>query len=116
MLQRTQSLNGWWDYRVGEGKWSRRKVPYSDRPVGFAECKLNFNPDHALSEGERAFLRFDGITYRGTVTLNGQCLGVMGPYCEYRYEITELLQEKNELTVKIEDTPVIFGLAEGWEN
>ena len=116
MLQRTQSLNGWWDYRIGEGKWSRRQIPYSDRPVGFAVCKLNFAPDHAMEAGERAFLRFDGITYRGTVSFNGQTLGVMGPYSEYRYEITELLQENNELTVKIEDTPVTFGPAEGWEN
>ncbi|MBE6693150.1 MAG: hypothetical protein E7589_00080 [Ruminococcaceae bacterium] len=116
MKRNIQLLNGWWDYRIGDGEFTKKRVPYSDFATGFAECRLNF--DKAVStEGKRAFLVFDGITYAADVTFNGKALGTMLPYSEYRYEITDLIGERdNLLDVIVRDTEVVFGPAEGWEN
>ncbi len=109
----TQNLNGVWDYRIGDGAWGKKRVPYSDRPVGFAEVKRKFD----RMDGERAFLIFDGITYSADVTLNGQSLGSMLPYSRYEFEVTDILKDTdNELLVKVIDTTVTFGPSEGWEN
>lgn len=116
MKRNLQLLNGWWDYRIGDGEFFKKRVPYSDAPVGFAECRLSFDAEHQTHD-KRAFLVFDGITYSADVTFNGKCLGTMRPYCEYRYEITELIKENgNLLEVTVRDTDVVFGPAEGWEN
>lgn len=111
-----QSLNGWWDYRIGNGTFTRKKVPYSALPVGRSECVLKFDRAPA-AERKRAFLVFEGITYEATVTLNGVVLGTMLPYCEYRYEISNVLSAKdNILSVEIKDIEPVFGPSEGWEN
>ena len=116
MTRSTQYLNGWWDYRIADGRFIKKQIPYSDPPVGFAECRLNFDADKT-GFGKRAFLVFDGITYRAEVTLNGHKLGEMLPYCEYRYEVSDILYEKdNLLSVIIRDTEIVFGAGEGWEN
>lgn len=111
-MRTVQTLNGWWDYRIGDGVYVKKQVPYSDPPVGFAECRKQFE----RKEGQRAFLNFDGVTYSGDVTLNGVHLGVMQPYSHYVYEITDIIKDENDLSVIISDTQVVFGPAEGWEN
>ena len=114
-MRLTQSLNGWWDYRVGKGAFTRKKVPFSTLPVGYSECVLRFSPiEHA--DAPRAFLVFDGITYAAKVTLNGHCLGEMLAYSEYRYDVTDILAEENVLSVEISDIDPVFGPSEGWEN
>ncbi len=114
--RKTQLLNGLWDYRIGEGKFVKKQIPYSDPPVGFATCRLDFDA-LPIAKADRAFLVFDGITYEAEVTLNGHDLGKMLPYCEYRFEITDCLKEQsNRLEVLIRDTEVMFGAGEGWEN
>ena len=60
MKRQTQLLNGWWDYRIADGKYSKKYVPYSDLAVGISECKLNFNRENT-DKFKRAFLVFDGI-------------------------------------------------------
>ena len=117
MTQRIkQCLNGWWDYRIADGRFTKKQIPYSDPPVGFAECRLDFDADQTAF-GKRAFLVLEGITYSAEITLNGSFLGKMLPYCEYRYEITDLLKaENNRLSVIIRDTEIVFGAGEGWEN
>ena len=116
MKRIVQSLNGIWDYRIADGEFTKKTVPYSDLSVGFAECRRSFDaPD--MAEKKRAFLVFDGVTYGGEVVLNGKALGSMLPYCEYRYEVTQLLCEKdNCLSVTVKDLDEPFGPAEGWEN
>lgn len=114
IVRQKQSLNGWWDYRVGEGAWERKRVPFSARPVGVSTCARSFDRHSAAA---RAFLVFDGITYAATVTLNGVVLGEMLPYSEYRFEITDLLRETdNRLSVEIRDIDPVFGPSAGWEN
>ena len=111
-----QYLNGWWDYRIADGRFIKKQIPYSDPPVGFAECRLDFDADKNAA-GKRAFLVLEGITYSAEVTLNGKLLGTMLPYCEYRFEITDILKaESNRLSVIIRDTEIVFGAGEGWEN
>jgi len=111
-----QLLNGTWDYRIGNGAFIKKTVPYSDLPAGESECVLHFNADDKKSS-KRSFLIFDGITYSADVNLNGKYLGKMYPYSEYRFEISDILKEKdNKLSVKIYDCNVVFGPSEGWEN
>lgn len=108
------SLNGFWDYRIGEGPFSKNQVPFSKRCVGQSTCVLEFDR-HEITP--RAFLVFEGITYQADVTFNGSALGHMLPYCEYRFEITHLLKDKgNQLCVKLQDLGLPFGPSAGWEN
>lgn len=59
----------------------------------------------ALKPGQRATLEFDGISYRADVFLNGQqiaCKDQMeGPYRRFSYDVTNLLTQKNYLSVKL---------------
>jgi hypothetical protein len=82
--------------------------------VGRSTCVRHFDLPEAA---ERTFLKFDGITYYATVTLNGTGLGDMLPYSEYTFEVTHLVKERdNLLTVCLEDIDRAFGPSEGWEN
>lgn len=113
-MREIQSLNGWWDYRIGNGNWTKKQVPYSDLCVGKSECRLNFD---ALKQSARAFLVFEGITYLANVIFNGTEIATLDPYIEHRIEITDLIREKgNDLSVKITDMGLPFGPSAGWEN
>lgn len=108
------SLNGKWFYRIGNGEQSQITVPFSRLPVGRSECVRLFD----ISErSDRAFLKFDGITYYAKVFLNGTEIGEMLPYCEYEFEITDIAKPQgNELKVVLEDIDRAFGPSNGWEN
>ncbi len=109
-----QSLNGVWQYRIGEGRYTTIQVPYSTQPVGSSECVRAFDLEYTAP---KYFLRFKGITYFAKVVLNGVLLGEMLPYSEYVFDITKYAKEKdNELRVHIEDIAPAFGPSEGWEN
>ncbi len=113
-MRKKQLLNGWWDYRIGKGNFTKKLIPYSDLCVGLSECVLRFNAEQKES---RAFLVFEGITYNATVELNGIFLGELSPYIEHRIEITGILNDTdNCLSVKICDTGLPFGPSAGWEN
>ncbi len=113
-MRSKQLLNGLWEYRIGQGTWTPRQIPFSAFPVGESTCVRRF--DAAPYTG-RAFLVFDGITYAAQVMLNGTPLGRMLPYVEYRFEITGLLLETdNRLEVLLSDIAPAFGPSEGWEN
>jgi len=108
------SLNGQWQYRIGRGPFSPVTVPFSRLPVGHSECTRHFDLPHS---SERIFLKLDGITYYSKVSLNGSVLGEMLPYCEYEFDITDIVKAKdNELLVELEDIDRAFGPSEGWEN
>ena len=109
------SLNGIWQYRIGDGAFAPKKVPYSDPCVGLSECVLTFDRHES---SERAFLVFEGITYRAEVILNGQVVGAdLAPYIPHRLEITEQLQDhNNHLCVRIRDLDMPFGPSCGWQN
>ena len=109
-----QSLNGVWRYRIGDGEWGERGVPFSALAVGHSECERVFDLEHTAPRVE---LILEGITYEATVNLNGACLGKMLPYCEYTFDITDTVRQRgNVLHIDIEDTSPAFGPVAGWEN
>jgi len=109
-----QNLNGVWKYRIGKGKETEVQVPFSALPVGHSECFRYFDLD---CTSERVFLRMEGITYAAKVYVNDTLLGEMGPYSEYRFEITDIVKaEGNTLLVELEDISPEFGPVEGWGN
>lgn len=116
MNRKIRSLNGIWQRSVAGGAWETQKVPFCSIPVGFSVCKTTFSAQKPRKNA-KVFLVFDGITYGATVTLNGHTLGDMLAYCEYRFDVTDLVTEReNELCVTVRDLGVPFGPAEGWEN
>lgn len=115
-MRAIQSLNGIWNYRIGEGDYIKRAVPFSDIPVGKSECRLDFNLTET-ADNRRTFLVFEGITYSAKIYLNDTFLGEMYPYSEYRFEITDVVNKNgNTLVVELYDIGVVFGPSEGWEN
>ena len=58
-----------------------------------------------FKEGQHAELAFDGISYRADIWLNGTQIATsdehFGPFRQFTYDVTELLQEKNTLSVKV---------------
>ncbi len=109
-----QSLNGEWLYRIGGGEETVRKVPFSAIPVGKSFCTKKFDTEYT---SERIRLFFDGITYHAKVTLNGRVLGEMLPYCEYSFDVTDIIKSNgNKLAVELDDISPVFGPTEGWQN
>lgn len=112
---KTQNLNGKWQYRIGKGEKTDITVPFCKLAVGHSECFKKF--DLTEEKSSNVILKFDGITYYVKVYLNGTFLGEMGPYCEYSFDVTVFLKEKdNEITVELEDISPKFGPGDGWEN
>lgn len=108
------SLNGEWQYRIGKGEFTKIIVPFSRLAVGHFECLKNFDLPQKAS---KIFLKFYGITYSAEVYLNGELLGSMLPYCEYKYDVTEIVKQRNNtLLLSMEDTSPAFGPTAGWEN
>ena len=106
------SLNKDWSYSAC-GVSKTVDVPFSHLPVGRSVCQKRFSYN---GSAERVMLKFDGITYWARVTFNGNILGEMLPYCEYSFDLTELIEKDNLLTVELEDIDRAFGPTEGWEN
>ncbi len=113
-MKEKQCLNGLWDYRIGAGEFSPINVPFSRLPVGHSEVKRSFDLER---KSEKVFLIFDGITYAAKVILNGKTVGEMLPYSVYKFDVTELVRDKdNSLLVELEDIEPEFGPTLGWEN
>lgn len=113
-MRKIQTLNGVWQRKIGNGKPQECEVPFSSLCVGLSTLSRSFNKEYKC---DRAFLVFEGITYKARVTLNGKEIAVLGPYIPYRIEITDILKEKdNSLVVEISDIGLPFGSSAGWEN
>ena len=62
-------------------------------------------PAVRLPEGGRAVLQFDGVAMTAVVNLNGQKVAEhKGGYSTFRVDITDLLQDKNTLTVEVDNS------------
>ncbi len=58
------------------------------------------------AQGKRLFLVFKGVDWRAQVWLNGKYVGAHMTYCEpFRFDVTDVLQEKNTLAVRVIDGP-----------
>lgn len=63
-------------------------------------------PKPELAENELCWIQFDGVNSECEVTLNGVALCAHeGGYSTFRKEITPLLRDENELTVKVTNAP-----------
>lgn len=106
------SLNGEWEHRVDGKFYDTITVPSSRRPSGLYSMNRHFVLPR-LSPGHRVFVRFEGVTYWGQVSINGQTLGNMDPYVPHEFEFTKVAQEgKNEIDVSMADlVPLANGSA-----
>ncbi len=59
----------------------------------------------ALKKGQRAELNFEGLSYRADVWLNGELVvsaeDFYGPFRQFSFDVTDLLQKQNYLAVKV---------------
>lgn len=52
--------------------------------------------------GEKVYIEFLGANHMATVSFNGKCLGEhKGGFSTFRFDITELIQDKNTIEVKV---------------
>ncbi|MBQ0006391.1 MAG: hypothetical protein KBS57_03190 [Alistipes sp.] len=66
------------------------------------EYRTSFAKPAYKESGERVILNFDGISWKADVTLNGKEVGhIDGSFIRARFDITDYLQDKNELKVLI---------------
>ena len=62
-------------------------------------------PAIRLPEGGRAVLQFDGVAMKAVVNLNGQKVAEhKGGYSTFRVDITDVLQDTNNLTVEVDNS------------
>lgn len=100
------------------------KMPYSREPsvAGFEEIEVpahwqtqgydyqgivwyyhRFRFEMRLAPWEKALLHFAGVDYQCEVWLNGVYLGAHeGDFDPFRFEVSEILREENDLLVKVE--------------
>ena len=81
-------LNGDWERYIHGKLFDVISVPSSLRPSGTYRLQRTFLLPR-LSNGQRAFVHFDAITYYGKVFVNGHELGSMIPYLPHEFECTQ---------------------------
>jgi beta-galactosidase/beta-glucuronidase len=108
------SLNGDWELTATDGRVETVKVPYPPESVisgvGRSMGKrphLFYRRSFSLPAGfikDRLILHFVAIDQIATVTLNGRYIGEhIGGYGHFSYDVTDALQEENELCVEVVD-------------
>ncbi len=118
-------LNGEWERYINGKLYDVILVPSSLRPSGTYRLKRTFLLPR-LSNGQRAFARFEAITYYGKVFVNGHELGSMIPYLPHEFDCTQQAVEgRNTIEVEMADAhaepdgagsdAIRFGNCGGWE-
>lgn len=69
--------------------------------AGKVRCRRRFGLPRQIDPHERLWLTFDGLSDAGRVSLNGQFLGEHVGTTPFRFEVTGLLQARNELIVEV---------------
>ena len=119
------NLNGTWQRYVNGEYYESIEVPSSQHPFGYSQLKRTFLMPQ-LGSGERAILHFEAITYYGRAFINGNELGVLGPYTPFEFDATQHLRPgSNEVAVTICDLEpepggagkdeIELGINPGWE-
>ena len=94
-----------------DSKWETTLVPEwnyqttgSHRPVNVTVWyRKHFNAT-AVPEGKRVFLVFNGVDWKSDIWLNGKKLGTHeGYWTPFRFDVTDILQKDNILSVRILD-------------
>lgn len=119
------NLNGTWRRYVNGEYYESVEVPSSQHPFGYSQLKRTFLMPQ-LAAGERALVHFEAITYFGRAFINGNELGVLGPYTPFEFDATSHLRPgTNEVAVSICDLvpepsgagkdEIELGINPGWE-
>lgn len=107
----------WYLMKTDISDWKKVSVPewryYTPNPEKSAH---NRNPGNRIlwyrtdvsvkkpAKGERTFLVFDGADWLAEVYFNGKLMGRHAEYFEsFRFDVTELIQDKNSIAVRIID-------------
>ena len=105
-------LNGEWELTATDGEQYKIRVPFPPESalsgVGKrmgAKPHIIYKKSFSLPDGfvnERVILHFGAVDQIAEVTLNGKYLGKhIGGYEHFSFDITDILQDKNELTVTV---------------
>jgi hypothetical protein len=119
------SLNGEWERHIGGKPWDVVTVPSSLHPTGFYTLQRTVVLPR-LAAAERAFLHFEAITYCAKLSVNGNRMGVLGPYVPYEFEFTDAAREAaNDVELEMADLvpwpdgtgkhEIALGVNPGWE-
>jgi len=99
----------WQTATVPEWRWEPTRRPGQWQPWYPASLILWYKKSFEAvrpAPGKRVFLCFDGVDWEAEVWLNGKPLGSHIGYCEpFRFDVTDLLREKNELSVRVLSGP-----------
>jgi len=113
---------GWEKEDLDVSSWERTTVPeWRYDPLGIkqpASCILWYRKTFKANrpaEGRRVFLCFEGVDWEAEVWLNGKKLGGHKVYFEpFRFDVTELIAERNTLAVRVIDGPQFGEPAAFW--
>ena len=111
-MDKRLSLSGTWDMSIGGKVIDKIKVPSSYNCVGEAVLSRKFELAEEFIQGRRCFLTFDAVLSVGEARVNKTCVGRLGPWVPYSFEIRPLTGE-NTISVSLKDIPVKFGPAYG---
>ena len=115
-MRRTQKLNESWQFTGPEGKKEPVSIPHTwnaidgqDGGNDYKRCLCTYEKEFIkpdFTADERVYLQFHGVNSECEVLLNGEAVCTHeGGYSTFRKDITELLQQKNALTVKVTNAP-----------
>lgn len=107
-------LNGAWDFYANGGEKETIQVPFPPESAlsGIGRRlgkfpKIRYQKTFTLPEGfvkDRVLLHFGAVDQTAEIQLNGKPVGIHeGGYNAFCFDVTDYLQETNELTVDVED-------------
>lgn len=111
-MDKKLSLSGIWDMSIGGRVIDKIRVPSSYNCVGEAVLSRKFELAEEFIQGRRCFLTFDAVLSVGEVRVNKACVGRLGPWVPYSFEIDPFKGE-NTISVSLKDMPLKFGPAYG---
>ena len=100
------------------GKYETVRIPHTVKELPFnyvdekdyemiSGYRKSFDYENSFKDN-RVFLHFDGAAHKATVYFNGEELGEhLSGYTGFKFEVTELLKEENEVVVKLDSNESI---------
>ncbi|MBQ9346210.1 MAG: glycoside hydrolase family 2 protein, partial [Oscillibacter sp.] len=114
-MRRARVLDKGWTFQGRDGQRQSVNLPHTWNNVdgqdggndylrGKCTYEKNF-PNPEYETGERVYLEFRGVNASASVELNGQAVGTHdGGYSTFRFDVTEILEEENHLTVRADNS------------
>lgn len=116
--QQRISLTGDWQRWIAGHLYDSIAVPSSYRPVGTARLVRTVDFP-AITANQRVVLRFEGIAGNGTLRVNGNDEGTLGPYSRHDFDVTrDVKAGSNQIEMEVTDwqAPMGLGPSAAWEN